>query len=361
MPSSDWLNFYPDMKRSSHRHTVNVDPYASEVDKRLMTDGWFDRTMPDLNQRNPFLTNYLIQNSIWWAEYLGLDGIRMDTYPYPDKFAMAEWTKRMLEEYPGFYIVGEEWTMNHAMIAYWQKGKVNQDGYVSNLPGLMDFPLNNAVISALKDPDTGGLLQMYEDLANDFQFPHPEKLVVFPDNHDMSRFFTQLGENYDEFKLGIAYYATTRGIPQFFYGTEILMTNAGPKDDGIIRSDFPGGWEGDQVNAFTGEGLTAQQKQAQEFFTKVLNWRKTSEAVHTGKLKHFAPNDGIYVYFRTTETEKVMVILNKNNQEKSLATDRFSEVMGNCTSGKDIISGMNIADLKNIQVPGMSAMIIELK
>ncbi|HAH22670.1 MAG TPA: alpha-amlyase [Prolixibacteraceae bacterium] len=360
MPSSDWINFYPDMKRSNHRHSVNQDPYASEVDKRLMTDGWFDKTMPDLNQRNPFLTNYLIQNSIWWAEYLGLDGIRMDTYPYPDKYAMAEWTKRMLEEYPDFYIVGEEWTMNHAMMAYWQKGKINQDGYVSSLPGLMDFPLNNAVISALKDPDTGGLLQMYEDLANDFQFPHPEKLVVFPDNHDMSRFYTQLGENFDWFKMGIAYYATTRGIPQFFYGTEILMTNAGPKDDGIIRSDFPGGWAGDAVNAFTSQGLTAQQKQAQEYFSKVLNWRKTSEAVHTGKLKHFAPNDGIYVYFRTTETEKVMVVLNKNNEEKTLATDRFSEVIGNCTSGREVISGRTISDLKNLVVPGKSALILEL-
>lgn len=360
MPSADWLNFYPDMKRSNHRHSVNQDPYVSEVDKRLMTDGWFDKTMPDLNQRNPFLTNYLIQNSIWWTEYLGLDGIRMDTYPYPDKYAMAEWTKRMLDEYPGFYIVGEEWTMNHAMMAYWQKDKVNQDGYVSSLPGLMDFPLNDAVIRSLKDPDSNGLLPMYEDLANDFQFPHPEKLVVFPDNHDMSRFFTQLGENFDWFKLGIAYYATTRGIPQFFYGTEILMTNAGPKDDGIIRSDFPGGWEGDPVNAFTGMGLTAQQKQAQEYFSKVLNWRKTSETVHTGKLKHFVPNDGIYVYFRTNETEKVMVILNKNNEEKTLATDRFNEVMGNCTTGKEVISGRTISDLKNLIVPGKSALIIEL-
>lgn len=361
MPSSDWLNYYPDYKITTHRRTVNQDPHASEVDKKAMTDGWFVPSMPDMNQRNPFMANYLIQNSIWWTEYVGLDGIRMDTYPYPDKFAMAEWTKRMLEEYPGFYLVGEEWTMNAAIIAYWQKGKVNQDGFVSDLPGLMDFPLNDAVIRGLKDPDLGGLFLMYEALANDFQFPHPEKLVVFPDNHDMSRFYTQLGENLDLLKMGIAFYVTTRGIPQLFYGTEILMTNPGPKDDGIIRSDFPGGWNGDQVNAFTGAGLSEKQKQAQEYIRKVLNWRKSSEVVHSGELKHFAPTDGVYVYFRYNQNNKVMVVLNKNTQEKSIDTSRFSEIMGNCTSGKEVISGTNITDLKNLKVPAMSAMIIELK
>ncbi|HAQ19203.1 MAG TPA: alpha-amlyase [Prolixibacteraceae bacterium] len=361
MPSADWLNNYPDLKITTHRRTINQDPHASEADKRAMADGWFVPTMPDLNQRNPFLMNYLIQNSIWWTEFVGLDGIRMDTYPYPDKFGMAEWTRRMLEEYPGFYMVGEEWTMNAAIISYWQKGKVNQDGFVSDLPGLMDFPLNDALIRGLKDPDQGGLFQVYEALANDFQFPHPEKLVVFPDNHDMARIYTQLGENMDLLKIAIAFYATTRGIPQIFYGTEILMSSPGPKDDGIIRSDFPGGWAGDQVNAFTGAGLTDKQKQTQEYVRKVLNWRKTNTVIHSGELIHFAPVDGIYVYFRYNQSGKVMVVLNKNTQEKTIDTDRFSEVMANCTSGKEIISGTTIADLKNLKVPAMSAMIIELK
>ena len=361
MPSPDWLNLYPEYKITTHRHTINQDPHAADVDKKMMTDGWFVPSMPDLNQRNPFMANYLIQNSIWWTEYLGLDGIRMDTYPYPDKNMMAEWTSRMLEEYPDFYIVGEEWSMNPAIISYWQKGKVNQDGYVSNLPGLMDFPLNDAVIHALKDTVSSGLQLMYDALANDFQFPHPEKLVVFPDNHDMSRFYTQLGENFDLFKMGIVYYATTRGIPQFYYGTEVLMSNQGPKDDGLIRSDFPGGWSGDQIDAFTGTGLTTQQKQAQEFISQVLNWRKTSEVVHSGNLKHFAPNEGVYVYFRNNGKETVMVVMNKSNQEKTIATDRFSEVMGKCTSGTEVISGMNITDLKSLKVPAMSALIVELK
>jgi glycosidase len=363
MPSSDWLNYYPDYKITSHRRTVNQDPYASEADKRLMADGWFVPSMPDLNQRNPFVSNYLIQNSIWWTEYLGLDGIRMDTYPYPDKFAMAEWTRRMLEEYPDFYMVGEEWAMNPAIVAYWQKGKINQDGYVSYLPGLMDFPLNNAVIQSLKNPESwgGGLVTLFEALANDFQYADPEKLVIFPDNHDMSRIYTQLGENYDLLKMSIAYYATTRGIPQIFYGTEILMSNPGTEEHGVIRSDFPGGWAGDQVNAFTGSGLSEKQKQAQEFFSKILNWRKTSEVIHSGKLKHFAPEDGVYVYFRYNQNQKVMVVMNKNAQEKSIDTNRFSEIMDNSTSGKDVISGTTITDLKNLKVPAMSAMIIELK
>jgi glycosidase len=361
MPSADWLNNYPDYKITTHRRTINQDPHASEADKRAMADGWFVTSMPDLNQRNPFLLNYLIQNSIWWTEYVGLDGIRMDTYPYPDKFGMAEWTRRMLEEYPGFYMVGEEWTMNAAIISYWQKGKVNQDGFVSDLPGLMDFPLNDALIRGLKDPDQGGLFQVYEALANDFQFPHPEKLVVFPDNHDMARIYTQLGENMDLLKMAIAFYATTRGIPQIFYGTEILMSSPGPKDDGIIRSDFPGGWAGDQVNAFTGTGLTDKQKQTQEYVRKVLNWRKTNSTVQSGELIHFAPNDGVYVYFRYNQNSKVMVVLNKNTSEKSLDTDRFSEIMEKCTSGKEVISGIAIPDLKNLKVPATSAMIIELK
>lgn len=363
MPSADWLNYYPEYKITSHRRTVNQDPHASEADKKLMADGWFVPTMPDMNQRNPFLLNYLIQNSIWWTEYVGLDGIRMDTYPYPDKFGMAEWTRRMLEEYPDFYMVGEEWAMNPAIVSYWQKGKVNADGYVSELPGLMDFPLNNAVVQGLKNPETwgGGLVTLYEALANDFLYPNPGDLVIFPDNHDMSRFYTQLGENADLLKMGLAYYATTRGIPQIFYGTEILMSNPGTEEHGVIRSDFPGGWAGDQVNAFTGAGLSAKQKDAQDYFRKVLNWRKTNPVVHSGALKHFAPENGIYVYFRYNESGKVMVVLNKNQEAKTLDTSRFSEVMAACTSGKEIISGKNITDLNTLNVPAMSAMIIELK
>jgi glycosidase len=226
----------------------------------------------------------------------------------------------------------------------------------------MDFPLQNAVSRGLRNKEGWdlGLIEMYESLSNDFLYANPNNLVVFPDNHDMPRFFSQLGEDVDLFKLGLAFFLTTRGIPQIFYGTEILMSSPGERNDGIIRSDFPGGWQGDKVNAFTGEGLTSQQKDMQEYVWKIANWRKNKEVIHSGKLKHFVPQDGMYVYFRYNKKETVMVILNKNKTEVNLPTKRFSEVIGNFSSGKDIISGKEISIIDEIKVPALSAMIIEL-
>lgn len=363
LPSNDWINNYPDYKITNHRRTVNQDPHASAFDRKQMSDGWFVPSMPDLNQRNPFLATYLIQNAIWWTEFVGLDGIRMDTYPYPDKDAMALWTKRMLEEYPHFCMVGEEWSMNPAIVSYWQKGKLNNDGYVSDLPSLMDFPTNNAVVKALNEKEDWGTgwITLYEALANDFQYSNPDELVIFPDNHDMSRFYTQVNENDRLLKLGLAFYLTTRGIPQIFYGTEILMNNPGTGEHGVIRSDFPGGWPGDAVNAFTGQGLTPKQKEIQAYLKKIQNWRKNKEVIHSGKLMHYVPENGIYVYFRYNDAESVMVILNKNDELKMLDTSRFAESLQGYSSGKDIISGEQISPLSTISVPAGSAMIIELK
>ena len=363
MPMPDWINNDPNWKQTTHRRTVNEDPHASEADRNAFSDGWFVGTMPDLNQRNEFLATYLIQNSIWWIEYIGLDGIRQDTWSYPDKNMMADWTKRVLEEYPHFNIVGEEWTMNPATISYWQKGKVNSDGYKCYLPSLMDFPLQNAASRALTH-DEGfdtGMIEWYDALSNDFQYPDAGNLVVFPDNHDMLRFYNQVGEDVNKLKLGIAYFLTTRGIPQIYYGTEILMSSPEPKDDGIIRSDFPGGWPGDSVNAFSGEGLSVAQKDMQNYVRTIQNWRKNKTVIHHGKLIHFVPQDGIYVYFRVNEKETVMVILNKNKGEKQLQTDRFSELMNGFTQGKEIISSVEINHLSVIDIAAESAMIIELK
>lgn len=363
MPSKDWFNFYPDYKITNHRRTVNQDPHASEYDKRAMTDGWFVPSMPDLNQNNPFMATYLIQNAIWWTEYEGLDGIRMDTYPYPDKYLMAQWTKRMVEEYPNFNIVGEEWSMNPAIVSYWQKGKLNSDGYTSWLPSLMDFPLHNSVVTGLNEKEDwgSGLIKIYEGLANDFQYPDAGNLVIFPDNHDMSRIYTQLNENDKLLKLATTFFLTTRGIPQIFYGTEILMKNPGTGEHGVIRSDFPGGWAGDKINAFTGEGLSEKQKETQDYFKKIMNWRKDQPVIHTGKLKHYPPENGIYVYFRYNDNESVMVILNKNDESKKLNTQHFAESLLGYTSGSDVISDVKLNDLTEIDVPGGAAMIIELK
>ncbi|WP_167610958.1 glycoside hydrolase family 13 protein [Maribellus sediminis] len=362
MPMKDWLNNYPEIKITNHRRTVNQDPYASDVDISGMVDGWFVTAMPDMNQQNPFLAKYLIQNSIWWIEYEGLEGIRQDTWPYPDKNMMSDWTKAVLEEYPNFNIVGEEWSLNPAIVSYWQEGQNNRDGYKNYAPSMMDFPLQSAVSEGLKNEETWGtgLIQIYEMLANDFLYPDPEMLTIFPDNHDMSRFYVQVGEDVDLLKMGVAFFLTTRGIPQIYYGTEILMRHDG-SEHGDIRADFPGGWEGDKVNAFTGEGLSAEAKDMQKYVSTIQNWRKTASVIHRGKLKHFAPEEGTYVYFRYTEDAAVMVVLNKNREAKTLKTDRFNEVISAYTSGKEIISGSTISDISSVTVPARSAVIIELK
>ncbi len=361
IPMSDWINNYPGYKITSHRRTVNQDPHASEADRKAMTDGWFVPTMPDLNQRNPFMAKYLIQNSIWWIEYAGLEGIRQDTWPYPDKDMMADWTIKVLAEYPNFNIVGEEWALNPAIVSYWQKGKVNSDGYECHLPSLMDFPLQNAVSSGLRNRESwdGGLIQIYESLANDFLYPDPDNLVIFPDNHDMSRFYEQVGADIALHKMGLAFFLTIRGIPQIYYGTEILMRHEGG-EHGNIRADFPGGWQGDKVNALTGAGLTPEQKEMQNYVSKIQNWRKTKTVIHSGKLMHFAPEDGIYTYFRYNDNEAVMVVLNKNTEEKTLSTGRFSEIIKNRKTGKEIISGKEIHDISSIKIAPKSAAIIEL-
>ncbi|MGM0619536.1 MAG: glycoside hydrolase family 13 protein [Bacteroidota bacterium] len=362
MPMNNWINNYPDYKITTHRRTVNQDPHASESDYEAMVDGWFVPTMPDLNQENKFLSTYLIQNSIWWIEYVGLEGIRQDTWPYPDKHMMTEWTKRVLEEYPDFNIVGEEWSLNPAIVSYWQKGQNNFDGYKCHLPSLMDFPLQNAVSRALTNEEGwgSGLIEMYEMLANDFLYPDPDNLVVFPDNHDMSRFFVQVDEDVDLLKMGVAYFLTTRGIPQLYYGTEVLMSHPGD-NHGDIRSEFPGGWADHDVNAFTGEGLTIQQKAMQHYLSTIQNWRKSKEVIHHGKLMHFVPEEGIYTYFRYNENETVMVVLNKNREEKMLSTERFKEIIEGYSSGKEIITSAIISDLSEIKVPAKAAMIIDLK
>lgn len=366
-PSSDWLNYQKETsdggyQETTHRKTVIQDPYASDIDLKEFTDGWFVRTMPDLNQRNPYMAKYLIQNAIWWIEYLDLDGIRMDTYPYPGKEFMADWTCAVQNEYPNFNTVGEEWYNDPAILAHWQQGKENANGYTSCLPSLMDFPLQTKVTEALnaEQGTWSGWLSIYTTLGLDFLYADPFKMVVFPDNHDMSRFYTQVNEDFDLFKLGVAFYATVRGTPQFYYGTEILMTNPGTSDHGIIRSDFPGGWEGDEVNAFSGDGLTDRQKEAKRYFSRVLNWRKDSDAIHNGELKHYNPKDGLYVFFRYSETDKVMVVLSKNSKAVDLKLDRFKELLSGNETGRDVISGASL-ELKNvITVPPMTPMIIDI-
>ncbi len=364
-PAKDWVNFQdsPKVIYSSHRRESLHDPYASQYDITAHSDGWFDSTMPDLNQRNPFMATYLIQNSIWWVEYADLGGIRMDTWPYPDKNFMSVWSKRMGEEYPNFNIVGEEWSLNPSIVSAWQKGKINKNGYVSYLRSLMDFPTNAALIEALNTDEkvwNQGLVRLYQAIANDFVYANPNDLVIFPDNHDMSRFFTQLHEDYNKFKNGMVFLLTTRGIPQIYYGTEILMTNPKSDEHGEIRSDMPGGWDGDKKNVFTNTNMSTAETNAKNFVSTLLKWRKNTPVIHSGKLKHFAPENGFYVQFRYNDKQKIMIILNKNNEAKTLDMSKFKEIIQPTFQAKDIINNQTIEVNNSLNIAPNSPMILEI-
>ena len=330
---------------SNHRRTTNQDIYASEADRSGNTDGWFVPAMPDLNQRNPFMAKYIIQNSIWWIETLGLGGIRQDTYPYPDKQFMADWAGAIMNEYPKFSIVGEEWSYNPLLVAYWQTGNNNKDGYESNLKSSMDFPMQKTIINGVNEEETWGtgLVKIYEGLANDFHYVKPKDILVFLDNHDKSRIYTEVGGDIVKAKMALSYMLAMPRIPQVYYGTEILMDDfEKPGDHGLVRTDFPGGWEGDSVNAFTGDGLTDDQKDMQSFMTSVLNYRKSSKAIHEGKTLHFAPFMGTYFLFRIIVGETVVVILNKNEEPITLDLKRYTEAGLDGKTLKNIVNGESV-------------------
>ena len=358
LPDTDWINFDNKFVNTTHQRAVIQDVHVSEYDKKMFTDGWFVETMPDLNQKNKLLATYLIQNAIWWIEYADIDGIRMDTYPYPDKDFMSDWTCAVMAEYPGFNIVGEEWSENPAIIAHWLKGKVNSNGYSSCLPGAMDFPIQGALRKSLTN---NNWYPLYETLTMDFLYPDANSLVVFPDNHDMSRLFSQVNENLELFNLGLTYMLTTRGTPQIYYGTEILMSNPGTDDHGIIRSDFPGGWQGDQINGFSNVGLSSNQIETKNHIQKLLKWREKKGVIHHGKMMHFVPENNIYVYFRYDNDEKVMVVLSLNKKDISLDLKRFKELLPSSFVATEIISGTNMELSDSLQVPAFKSLILSLK
>lgn len=362
LPTSDWFNKGGRFEPTHHVREALQDPHAAEVDRRDFEDGWFVESMPDLNQRNPYLATYLIQNTLWWIEYADLSGLRIDTYPYSDRTFLTEWSRRVTEEYPNLNVVGEEWSGSPATVAYWQRGRKPADGYVSYLPSLFDFPLHEAVLQALKEKEDWGtgMRRIYRVLAADALYPDPYNLVVFPDNHDVNRMYTVLDDRPDLQRMAVAFFLTTRGIPQLFYGTEILMASPGEKNDGVIRSDFPGGWAGDTRNAFTGEGLSAAELGMQAYTRALLQWRRTAPAVRDGKLTHYVPLDGVYVYFRHDDAQKVMVILNNNDDARTVDTQRYTEVIGTATRGTDVLSKRVHELAGGIDVPAHSATILEL-
>ncbi len=363
MPMKDWLSYDGSYVPTSNIHSSISDPYSSEEDRKLFTAGWFSQHMPDMNQKNPYVATYQIQNAIWWVEYADLSGLRVDTYGYSDTAFLSEWSRRLTQEYPNLNIVGEEWSLNPAIVSYWQTGKVHANGYVSYLPSLMDFPVNDALRTALSEPEGqyAGLVRLYEALANDVQYPDPQNLVLFEGNHDQSRLYTVLNDDPALVKLAIAYVATAPRIPQFYYGTEILMTSLKERNDGETRADFPGGWAGDKVNAFTGVGLNQAQLDTQSFVRKVLNWRKTQPVIHHGKMLHYLPQQGVYTYFRYDQKHIVMVMLSKNKADVELDTSRFHEILKQPHAALNVLTGASLDISHSVSVPARSALILEIQ
>jgi glycosidase len=376
IPFDDWVNNQKNYEENSnnwngntnigsnHRRTTNQDLYAAEIDRKENNEGWFVPEMPDLNQRNPFMANYIIQNSIWWIETLGLGGIRQDTYPYPDKDFMANWAGSIMKEYPNFSIVGEEWSYNPLLVGYWQTGAKNRDGYESHLKSTMDFPMQKNIIDGINEEESWdkGLVKLYEGLANDFQYATPKDMMVFLDNHDKSRLFTEVKEDAAKAKMALSYMLMMPRIPQIYYGTEILMDDtANPGDHGLIRTDLPGGWKGDKIDAFSGEGLSVAQKDMKIFVSKILNYRKNSKAIHKGKTIHFAPFNGTYFLFRILEDEVVVHIINKNDTPITLDLKRYKEVGLEGKTLKNIISNEAVLWGDKIELTGKGSIILTTK
>ncbi|WP_312901773.1 cyclomaltodextrinase C-terminal domain-containing protein, partial [Chryseobacterium taichungense] len=370
LPTKDWIHWFNDtengFERSNYKTTTQFDTNASDIDKKLALDGWFDTTMPDINQKNPLVLKYLTQNAIWWIEYAELGGFRVDTYPYNDKEAMAKWAKAITDEYPKFNIVGETWLNTAAYISAWQKDSKTGEAanYNSNLPSVMDFMLYGDLPKALKEKEgwDSGMNRIYNSMASDFLYPDINNVMVFFENHDTERWNEIFNDDPKAYKLGLTLISTVRGIPQIYYGSEVGMRGDKNKGgDADIRRDFAGGWKSDKVNAFKPSEQTAEQKEFYQFTQKLLNWRKGKEVIHTGKTKNFVPQNNVFVYFRYNEKESVMVILNNNETEQTLDLKHFAESLKGFSKGKDIISDKEFSLQNNLTIPAKTSMIIELK
>lgn len=369
LPTSDWLNVNNEFVQTNHQKWTAVDPHAAPSERSGFTDGWFNRGMPDLNQRNPLLATYLIQSSIWWIEYARIDGIRQDTHPYMDLQFGADWCNAVLTEYPDFNIVGETWyPVGSGFPAWWQRGsKLNPVD--TGLKTVMDFNLAFIVPDAFNeanDPSDGaskGLFNIYVSLANDFLYEDTENILIFLDNHDLSRFARKDDSGLDKYRQGVAFILTTRGIPQIYYGTELLFTGTKNEGDGIIRKDMPGGWQGDERSVFTSEGRTDMENEAWNYMSTILNWRKTSEAVKHGDLIQYAPlreYGDCYVYARIKGDETVLVVLNGSDKATELEMGRYSDVIRDYAAGTDVVTGQTFSLTEKLPVPARGAYILEL-
>ncbi|MBC8083607.1 MAG: glycoside hydrolase family 13 protein [Hymenobacter sp.] len=360
-PAKDWFHQWPAFTRSNFRDAAFNDPYVARADQKQFGEGWFDTTMADLNQTNPLVSTYLIQNFLWWVEYTGLDAYRVDTYTYSDRKFLMAFGKALLDEYPKLGMFGETWVQGTQQQAYFARNVLPEiDGFKSNLPGVLDFQSQYAINEALtKDAGwTEGITKLYYTLQADWLYEDPMRNVVFLDNHDMSRYFSVVGEDMARYKMGLAWLLTTRGIPQLYYGTEVLMKNFS-NPDGKVREDFPGGWASDKQNLFTTR--TGAAAEAFDYVRKLAQYRRSHPALHAGKYMHFIPEAGVYTYFRYSEAGTVMVLMNAGKEEKTVDLARFAERLTGFTSGVEITTGAAVPDLRTLRLPGRTAWVVELK
>lgn len=347
-PSSDWFNFPDGYVQTNYRLSTITDKYASDYDRKLAVDGWFVETMPDLNQRNPHLMKYLVQNSIWWVEEAQIDGIRMDTYPYADREAMGRWVDAVLAQYPDFNIVGECWFADPAGEMYWQKGSpLATEQTDTRLPVVMDFPFmikSRDLAPYTEDTDPwNGLNKIYDHLALDYIYADPMQVLRFLDNHDTERMMLSEPDSLDHWKQAQTILLTVPGIPQVYYGTELLMAGDRKPGDGNVRRDMPGGFPGDTVNAFTREGRTPLQNEAYDFLSTLLSWRKGNKAIREGKMLHFMPTNGIYLYKRyTPQGDEAVVILNGRDMELDVDMSRYAEALVPGREYRDVLTGRTV-------------------
>lgn len=365
LPSSDWINQWEEFTPSSHAKEIFSDPYASEIDKKEMVKGWFVESMPDLNQQQPQLLKYLIQNAIWWVEYADLSGFRVDTYPYNSRDEVTQWSKAVMDEYPHFSIVAESWLMNPLHLSYWQKDSpiAAMSGFNSQVTHVKDFALYNAIHEAFVGETPWWdqkMNKIYKVIQNDFVYATPNNLMVFLENHDTTR-INEILPDFRDYQIVTTLMATIRGIPQTYYGTEIGMKGAKEKGDADLRRDFPGGWPEDPRNAFTKTGRTLIENQYYDFTSKLFQWRKNEAVIHHGKTLHYSPKNEVYVYFRYTDEKSIMVFLNANKEAQTIDFGRFSERIGDTPNGKDVFHKEDVLFSKPLTLPGKSTKIISFK
>lgn len=375
MPSKDWLNTpewlearkdktKPEVNdkylQTSYKLTPIVDPYASDVDMKETVEGWFVPTMPDLNQKNPHVMKYLIQNSIWWIETVGIDGIRMDTYPYADADAMAEWMKTLNDEYPNFNVVGETWVTEPPYTAAWQKdSKIAKKN--SNLKTVMDFSFYDKINQAKREDTDGfltGMNRVYNNFVYDYLYPNPSSVMAFIENHDTDRFLGN-GKDTTALKQALAILLTVNRIPQLYYGTEVLMNGTKEKTDGYVRKDFPGGFPGDTHNAFTAEGRTKAENAMYTWLSRLLHWRQGNDVITKGKQTQFIPYNGVYVIARQHGGKSVMTVVNGTKKPAKLAVKRYAEVIGSKTTAKDVLTGKSVSLSGDVNLEPRQTLILE--